>query len=256
MFGGKRIAVVMPAHNEARMIVRAVTEVPDYVDEVVVVDDASTDGTGSALLAISDRPGLHLVRHDENRGVGSAIVTGYRRALELGAEIVAVMAGDAQMHPSDLPGLLEPLLKGRADYVKGNRLAWPGVVKAMPLLRFIGNHGLSLLTRITSGYKEVRDSQCGYTAITTETLTRLDLDSLYHRYGFPNDMLAKLHTIGARLENVSVRPIYGQEVSGISLTTALFRVPRVLLRSYLWRMREERKVAGRLPAAPLNSADG
>lgn len=256
MFGGKRIAVVMPAHNESRMIVRAVDQIPEYVDDIVVVDDASTDGTHEALMPAADRPGLHLIRHEENRGVGSAIVTGYGRALELGAEIVTVMAGDAQMHPSDLPGLLAPLLQGRADYAKGDRLTWPGVVKVMPFLRFIGNHGLSWLTRISSGYREVRDSQCGYTAVTAETLMRLDLSGLYQRYGFPNDMLAKLHAIGARIENVSVRPVYGQEVSGISLATALFRVPMVLWRSYMWRLREERKVAGRLPAAPLNSADG
>jgi glycosyltransferase involved in cell wall biosynthesis len=256
MFGGKTIAVVMPAHDEAHMIMRAVTQVPEYVDDIVVVDDASTDATAEALPPFSERAGLHLIRHDRNRGVGSAIVTGYKRALELGAEFVAVMAGDAQMHPSDLPGLLEPLLQGRADYVKGDRLAWPGVIREMPLVRFIGNHGLSLLTRISSGYRGVRDSQCGYTAVTADVLMRLDLDALYHRYGFPNDMLAKLHAIGARVENVSVRPIYGQEVSGISLSTALFRVPMVLWRSYLWRLREERKIAGQLPAAPLNSADG
>jgi glycosyltransferase involved in cell wall biosynthesis len=237
MFGGKRVAVVVPAYNEARLIERAVSRVPEFVDHVLVVDDASSDGTLAALNGSSRRPGLECIRHESNKGVGGAIVTGYRRALAIGADVVAVMAGDAQMDPTDLPGLLEPVLRGRADYAKGDRLSWPGVARLMPLFRFVGNHVLSLLTRLTSGYRAVRDSQCGYTAISRAALLRLDLKQLYCRYGFPNDMLAHLHTAGARLAQVPVRPIYGEEVSGISWFTALVRVPLVLLRSYVKRRR-------------------
>jgi glycosyltransferase involved in cell wall biosynthesis len=256
MFGNKKISVVVPAHNEALIIVRAVRAIPDYVDHVIVVDDASCDGTLEALHRGVRRPGLQCIRHRENLGVGGAIVSGYRRALEIGADVVAVMAGDAQMDPEDLPQLLAPAVTGRADYVKGDRLSWPGVTKEMPLLRYIGNHLFSLLTRLSSGYRHVRDSQCGYTAVTAETLERVDLDALYHRYGFPNDMLAKLHTVGARLSNVAVRPIYGQEVSGISLATALFRVPLVLLRAYIWRNKTERALTARVEMPSLKGADG
>ena len=256
MFGNKRIAVVVPAHNEASIIARAVADVPDFVDHVIVVDDASTDGTLGVLRDGSARPGLVLIRHEENRGVGGAIVSGYRRALELEAEIVAVMAGAAQMDPEDLPELLAPAVFGSSDYVKGDRLSWPGVFKKMPFVRFVGNHVLSLLTRAASGYGHVRDSQCGYTAVTSESLKRIELSSLYNRYGFPNDMLAKLHVVGARLSNVAVRPIYGQEVSGISLATALFRVPLVLLKSYIWRMKREKQLTGHVEVPYLKSADG
>ncbi|MDD5309004.1 MAG: glycosyltransferase family 2 protein [Deltaproteobacteria bacterium] len=237
MFQGRTIAVVVPAYNEERLVARAVGQIPGYVDHVIVVDDASTDRTWEAVSQL-ERPGLVRVRHDRNGGVGAAIVTGYSRALTAGAEVVAVMAGDAQMDPADLPGLLAPVMSGEADYAKGDRLSWPGVFKVMPFLRFAGNHVFSVLTRITSGYRFVRDSQCGYTAVSARMLTRLDLKALYARYGFPNDMLAHLNAAGARLAQVPVRPIYGTEVSGISLTTALFRVPLVLLRSFLHRKRK------------------
>lgn len=235
MFGGKTIAVVVPAHNEERLIGKAVSQVPTFVDSVIVVDDASTDGTRASLAAVTDRPGLCCIVHDVNQGVGRAIATGYRRALEIGADVVAVMAGDAQMDPADLPLLLEPLIRGAADYAKGDRLSWPGVFRVMPLDRFIGNHLLTLLTRVTSGYRALRDSQCGYTAISARALGSLDLDSLYPRYGYPNDLLAYLHALGARLAEVPVRPIYGPETSGISLYTGLVRVPWVALRSFFRR---------------------
>ncbi len=237
MFAGKRIAVVVPAHNEERLLPRTLTTMPSFVDDVIVVDDASTDRTARIASEPSPRPGTILVRHERNRGVGAAIVTGYERALALGADVVVVMAGDAQMDPADLPRLLEPVAAGRADYAKGDRLSWPGAPRLMPLTRFLGNHLFSALTRLTSGYREVRDSQCGYTVISRATLSRLDLPRLYTRYGFPHDLLAHLHSIGSRLSQVPVQPIYGEEVSGISWFTALVRVPLVLVRSWLARRR-------------------
>jgi len=237
MLGEKRIAVIIPAYNEERLILKAVSSVPSYVDYILAVDDASVDATFERLREVDFRAGFECIRHERNLGVGGAIVTGYRRCLQLNADIAVVMAGDAQMDPNDLEPLLTPLLLNKADYSKGDRLSFPGVFKTMPLFRFVGNHILSLLTRYSSGYRQVRDSQCGYTALNKITLDKLDLDNLYLKYGFPNDILAKLHSVGARLAHVKVRPIYGEEVSGISWFTALFRVPLVLLKSYFWRKR-------------------
>jgi glycosyltransferase involved in cell wall biosynthesis len=235
VFEGKTIAVVIPAYNEERLVARAVSLVPNFVDHVIVVDDASADGTAEALGAMAERPGLEVIRHAENRGVGAAIATGYARSLSLGADVAAVMAGDAQMDPADLSGLIAPIVAGEADYSKGDRLSWPGVFGAMPFFRFVGNHALSQLTRLSSGYGEVRDSQCGYTAIGRGALARLDLTAIHTRYGYPNDLLAHLNALGAKLAQVPVRPIYGEEKSGISWFTALVRVPLVLARSFLRR---------------------
>ncbi|MDJ0765780.1 MAG: glycosyltransferase family 2 protein [Myxococcota bacterium] len=241
MFGGKTIAVVIPAHNEEQLIAYAIRRVPSYVDVVIVVDDASDDDTKHAMHRAAPRPGLYFLTHAVNRGVGGAIVTGYKHALRLGAEVVAVMAGDAQMDPADLPQLLLPIVEESADYAKGDRLSHAHVASEMPLMRLIGNHALSLLTRYTSGYRDIRDSQCGYTAASAEILDALDLDALYEGYGFPNDMLAHLHAIDARVAQVTVRPIYGLEKSEISLVTAFFRVPRVLYHSRVNRIKKERK---------------
>jgi glycosyltransferase involved in cell wall biosynthesis len=234
MLEGSVVAVVVPAFNEERLLGRTLASIPPCVDHVVVVDDGSTDGTREAAEA-SGEARLHLVRHDENRGVGAAIASGYARAHALGADVVAVMAGDAQMHPGDLLRVLEPVLAGRADYVKGNRLSHPAVLRRMPLARLFGNHVLTWLTRLATGLR-VQDSQCGYTALSCAVLPRLPLDELWRGYGYPNDLLGWLARCGARIAEVPVQPIYADERSGIRLYHALLVVPFVLARVALRRL--------------------
>ncbi|HET9620872.1 MAG TPA: glycosyltransferase family 2 protein [Kofleriaceae bacterium] len=237
MFRGLRIAVVIPAYNERTKIAATVATVPALADHVIVVDDASHDATAEQAAAAaaerSDPSSVEVVRHPVNRGVGGAITTGYRRALELGADIAVVMAGDGQMDPGDLPALLEPIARGDADYVKGNRFLHPEIWTAMPPARIVGNVVLSAATRVTSGYRHVFDSQCGYTAIHRRALTTIELDDLFPRYGYPNDLLSRLHVANMRVVDVPVRPIYGAAWrSGINLGTALHPIPWVLLRSW------------------------
>lgn len=199
-----------------------------------MVDDASDDGTVAAAREVDDTR-VRIVQHVANRGVGAAIVTGYGEAFRLGADVAVVMAGDAQMDPADLPALLAPLTEGEADYAKGNRLAFPGARARMPFTRFLGNHVLSVLTRLITGLA-VTDSQCGYTAITRHAAERLPLERLWPRYGYPNDLLGEISMAGLRAVDVVVRPVYADEVSGIGLRHALFVVPYVLLRVALRRM--------------------
>jgi hypothetical protein len=165
------------------------------------------------------------------------------------------MAGDAQMDPADLPAVLSPVVRGDADYVKGDRLSWPGSFTEMPVARFLGNCVLTRLTRITSGYREVRDSQCGYTAVSSRMLRLLDLEALYRRYGFPNDILAHLHTAGARMAQVTVRPVYEEEKSEISLFSAMVEVPLVLMRSYAKRLKREEHRSLYLQSGTLDSGN-
>ena len=231
MYRSLRVAVVIPAFNERRAITATVATIPEFVDEILVVDDASADDTSAQAQAASTR--ARVIRHATNGGVGRAITTGYRAALDLGVDVAVVMAGDGQMDPDDLPALLEPIARGEADYVKGNRFKHPEIWSAMPATRIVGNVLLSAATRVTSGYRHVFDSQCGYTAITRGVLEHLELDELFPRYGYPNDLLSRLNVAGARVVDVCVRPIYGaQWKSGINVGTVLHPIPWVLLRSW------------------------
>jgi glycosyltransferase involved in cell wall biosynthesis len=211
---GFRVAVVVPAFNEEALIRKVLATMPQFVDRVVVVDDASTDGTAAVLRAASsDR--VKVLRHRENRGVGAAIVTGYREALAAGADVIAVMAGDAQMHPDDLERLVRPVVARTADYAKGDRLHHPEVWRIMPAARLMAGHVLSWMTRTAAGLPALSDSQCGYTAISSKALEAIDLDALWPRFGYPNDLLGQLAAAGLTVADVPVRPLYGDEKSGI-----------------------------------------
>ncbi len=237
MYKGRRIAVVVPAYNEASKIARTLRSIPGFVDHVLVIDDASTDGTGR-IAARSQRRGLQVITHPKNRGVGAAIATGYARAFELGAEVTAVMAGDSQMDPADLASLVEEVVRGRADYAKGNRFAWPGVTRVMPVSRLIGNVILSWGTRLATGYDRIFDSQCGYTAANRVALTAFLSGPVFARYGYPNDLLARLRAFDAAVIDVPVRPVYGPDWrSGIRIWRVMAPLTFLLSRALLQRMR-------------------
>jgi glycosyltransferase involved in cell wall biosynthesis len=213
MLEGARLFVVVPAHNEERLLATTLAGVPAFVDLVVVVDDASRDRTAEVASAFPD-PRVRVVRHDTNRGVGAAIVTGYRVALDAGANAVAVMAGDAQMHPDDLVALARPVVRGEVDYAKGDRLAHPDVRRLMPWARRVVGSALSRLTGWAAGVP-LSDSQCGYTVISARAAEGIELHALYARYGYPNDLVGKLALAGYSIRDVPVRPVYGRETSGV-----------------------------------------
>lgn len=235
MLEGARIWVIVPAFNEERLIGRTLASIPAFVDRVVVVDDGSRDGTTARVSACEDSR-VELLRHPVNRGVGAAIATGYRRAFVHGeADVAAVMAGDAQMAPADLRPVITPVIRGEADYVKGDRLSHPAARERMPLTRWVGNHALTALTRAATGLS-IHDSQCGYTAIGRAAAERLPLDRLYPRYGYPNDLLSLAAIAGLRVAEVTVQPVYGEEQSGIRPRHLLTRFSPVLARGLLRRL--------------------
>lgn len=234
MYERRRIAVVIPAFNEADKVGTTVQSVPAFVDHVIVVDDGSADDT-SARARSCQRAGLEVLVHQENWGVGAAIATGYARARELRADITAVMAGDAQMDPGDLPGLLQAVIAG-ADYAKGNRFAGRGVWRVMPASRYFGNLVLSHLTRLCSGLWHVFDSQCGYTAISGRGLDVLLREPMFARYGYPNDVLVRLAQAGVTVVDVPVRAVYGPAWrSGIRPARVALPILRLLVRGAMWR---------------------
>jgi len=266
MFRGRVVAVVIPACNEADKIGATIRSVPDFVDHVIVVDDGSHDATATiaasdplSSVTLSPRSGqrvrvrgrVEVIVHPTNRGVGAAITTGYARALALGAHATAVMAGDGQMDPADLPQLLAPVVDGRADYAKGNRFAWPGGWRAMPAVRLFGGGLLSWLTKLASGYWRVGDSQCGYTVASRRALLAIGSD-LFPRYGYPNDLLAKLGAARARVVDVPVRPVYGPSWrSGLRPSRVALPIAWLLLRGFVRRLRARGRGAPLVEPTPV-----
>jgi|tagenome__1003787_1003787.scaffolds.fasta_scaffold20527836_1 glycosyltransferase involved in cell wall biosynthesis len=234
MLNDKRIAVVVPAHDEETLIGSTLASIPPFVDAIYVVDDASSDAT--AERAAGD-PRVRVIRHDRNQGVGAAIVTGYKAAVADGADVTCVMAADGQMDPVDLEHLAGAVARDEVDYAKANRLFTGEAWKLIPRSRYLGNAVLSLLTKIASGYWHVADSQSGYTAVSKTLLEELDLDRLYPRYGFPNDMLVQLNVWNARVRDFPSRPIYGVgERSGIRYRRVVPSIMWLLFRRFWWRL--------------------
>lgn len=228
MYKGKRVTVVVPAHNEEALIAATLAGIPEYVDSIVVVDDASADRTAEiASQAAASDARISVLRHEENQGVGGTVIDGYKCAIDQESDIAVVMAGDNQMDPAYLPRLLDKITEHDYDAAKGNRfLASPAALARMPRYRQFGNVLLTILTKAASGYWSLFDSQNGYYAVATETLRRLDLDRVARRYDLENSILIQMNVIGARVSDVPIPARYGDEVSGIRL----WRVaPRMLL---------------------------
>jgi glycosyltransferase involved in cell wall biosynthesis len=267
VYRGRSVGIVVPAYNEEGFVGDVIESLPDYVDRVYVVDDCSTDGTwaeiqrharkiddtaatavadGSEAADAADRRSdggtafdrqVVPIQHEENRGVGGAIKTGYRRAREDRIEVISVMGGDGQMDPKILDRLLDPIVEGRADYVKGNRLLTPADREEMPTFRLIGNGILSVLTKIASGYWKIGDPQNGYTAISLEALESAPIEDVYEYYGYCNDLLVKLNASELRVVDVPVPSRYADEESHITYSEYIPRVSGMLLENFLWRLR-------------------
>jgi glycosyltransferase involved in cell wall biosynthesis len=237
MHFGSAVVVIVPARDEGRHIGGVVRSMPAMVDEVIVVDDGSRDDTfeRAAEAAAQVAARVTFLRHARPMGVGRSIVAGYRAALAAytrPGDVFVVMAGDGQMHPADLAAVVDPVAHGHADYTKGNRLSWPGVEDAMPWARRLGTRIFSSLTSVATG-RTVHDSQCGYTALSRRACSTLPLERIWHGFGYPNDLLARLVESGARIAEVPVRPLYGNEESHLRVwhLPAIFR----LLMAAWWR---------------------
>ena len=239
MLEDRRVAVVVPAYDEEQLIATTLAGIPAFVDRIYVVDDGSHDATVERARGVGDSR-VEVVAHDRNRGVGAAIVTGYKRALAEGMDVACVMAADNQMDPGDLELLARPVARGELDYAKANRLVTGEAWDLIPRTRYLGNAVLSLLTKVASGYWHVADSQSGYTAIGRRTLEALDLDRVYTGYGFPNDLLVHLNVWNARVRDFPSRPVYGVgERSGIRYHKVVPRISWLLVKGFFWRLREK-----------------
>lgn len=235
MFKRNKICVVVPAYNEEKFLLQVIKTMPEFIDHIVVIDDASTDNTFKVALNSGDER-VFVIKHEVNQGVGGAILTGHNKALEYGADISVVMAGDGQMDPQYLPDLLDPIIEEGYYYTKGNRFLKSGALTGMPKLRIFGNIVLTFLTKLSSGYWHIFDPQNGYSAIKCDTLRELDLDRIAKRYEFENDMLINLNIGNYRIKDVFIPSRYQGEESKIKLHSFIGRTSLLLFKGFSKRI--------------------
>jgi len=238
MYKNHRVAVVIPAHNEEGFIGQVIVGLPDLVDDIIVIDDCSTDATADAATTVGD-PRVRVLCPPCNAGVGGSTLLGYRTALDLGADIVVKMDGDGQMFPEYLPVLLDPLIDKGYDYAKGNRFLHRGALSSMPRHRIFGNIVSTFMTKLASGYWNIFDPQNGYTAIRAAQLRELDFASIHPRFFFENDMLIHLNLLGARVKDVAMPARYGEEVSDLNLMQIGLSFPLLLHMRFYKRIYEK-----------------
>ncbi len=230
------IAVVIPSYRVKPFLKDVVLTLPEYVNDIIVVDDKCPD---ESYTVVEGMDKVHIVRHEVNQGVGGAMVSGYKKALELEADIVVKVDGDGQMDPNLMLPLLKPLIENRADYTKGNRFRDAEALKSMPSVRLFGNSVLSFLVKTASGYWTIMDPTNGYTAIYRFALQDLPLDSLDKRYFFESDMLINLNIVGAVTKDVSMPAQYGDEESSLSIKKVIMDFPMKLLKGFIKRLKLE-----------------
>ena len=237
MYKNKKIGIVIRAYNEGASISSVVGMVPDFVDRIYLVNDGSTDGTPRIVSQLAqNQTKLVAINHAVRMGAGSATISGFKKAIEENIDIVASIDGDGQMASSILYQFLDPLVSGQADFVKGDRLSRREYRKEMPVWRTFGNLVLTYLTRAASGYWHLSDPQNGYTAISKETLAKLDLDKIHRGFAFENDILVKLNVVGAKVLSVPHAAVYGGQQSKINYISFIFQTSWLLLRDFFWRV--------------------
>ena len=229
------VAVVIPAYRVAAEIAGVLVGIPNFVSMIVVVDDASPDDT-AAIVERSGDPRVHLIRRPTNGGVGAAVLSGYRFALEHGADIAVKVDGDGQMDSSQIGRLVEPIIRGEADYAKGNRFVHTRQLAGMPLLRRLGNTGLSFMVKVASGYWQVFDPTNGFTAIHARALEAVDWEAVDPRWFFETSMLIELGLVGAVTRDVYMPARYGSETSSLSIRETLAGFPPRLFARTLRRI--------------------
>ena len=235
MLKQQKIAVVIPAYNEEKLIGKTVNSLPEFVDHIVVVNDGSTDQTARVLKELNQHDQrLTILTNDPNQGIGASLVKGFNRALELPVDLVFVMAGDAQCDPNYLKPMVETLLDENLDYVKANRFMHLDALTQMPTYRRIGNIIITLLTKFSTGYYSIFDSQNGYGVFRRQTLERIRFDKLGTRYEYENALLLELSLANARIKDVAVPAIYGEETSTIPFFRTVWRALEVLWNGF-WR---------------------
>ena len=221
-----KIAVVIPAYKAQDQILRVLEDIPNFVDKILVVDDACPSQTGTLVASQTKDPRVEVIFNKTNLGVGGAVLVGYQKALDENHEIVIKVDADGQMDLQQMSALIKPILAGEADYTKGNRFDSLEDLEQMPRARIIGNAGLSLMSKLSTGYWDINDPTNGYTAIHRSSLSRIALQKVRKTFFFESDMLFRLSLIRAVVVDVPMRAIYGSETSNLRIGRAIWEFPR------------------------------
>lgn len=243
MYRNQKIALVIPAYNEARLIRPTLANVPPVIDKIYVVDDKSPDDQDEVILECAQKdPRITLLKHEINQGPGGAIITGYLQAAADRYDLVVVVGGDHQMRLEEVNHFLDPLIDGKADYAKGNRFLLSKLedtLGKMPLMRLIGNSLITALTKIASGYYKTMDVVDGYTVITRRAIELIDWKYAWKRYGYPMDFLIRINAYGLKIVDIPRTAVYlpGERQSQIKGLSYTLRVAPMLLKGFLWRLR-------------------
>ncbi len=230
------IAVVIPSYKVTRHILGVIAAIGPEVARIYVVDDCCPDGSGDFVAAGCADPRVRVLRHAANQGVGGAVMSGYRAAIEEGLAVIVKVDGDGQMDPALIPAFVAPILAGHADYTKGNRFYDLEQIRAMPPLRLFGNAVLSLMTKLSSGYWDLFDPTNGFTALHADTARHLPFDKISRRYFFETDMLFRLNTLRAAVVDVPMDASYGDEVSNLRISRIVTEFLAKHARNFLKRL--------------------
>ncbi|MBF0349714.1 MAG: glycosyltransferase family 2 protein [SAR324 cluster bacterium] len=230
-----KLAVIIPCYRVKAHILQVLQSIPENVDHIFVVDDACPEQSGKLAETYND-PRVEVIFHSQNQGVGGAMITGYRRMLETECDVAVKMDGDGQMDARFIPQLIDPIVKGQADYTKGNRFFHFRELRQMPRIRLFGNSALSFVLKLVSGYWNMMDPTNGFTAIHRETIRQLELDKLDQRYFFESDMLVQLNITNAVVQDVPMPAKYEDEKSSMQISRILLQFPAKLLRRFCKRI--------------------
>ena len=231
------ITVVIPCYNVSRQIKDVINQLPPEVTWIIAVNDCSKDDTEKILVQLKESNGkIILITHEINQGVGGAMKTGFKKSVELNSDITIKMDGDNQMDSSYIPGLIRPLIESKADYTKGNRFRDFKALKKMPVIRRIGNLGLSFCIKAASGYWNIFDPNNGFVAISNDMLKSIDIGKIHKRYFFESSMLIELYHADAVIQEIPMKAKYGDEISHLSLTRTLLGFPPKLLKAFIRRI--------------------
>ena len=238
------IAVVVPCFNVAAHIAAVIGALPPDITWIIAINDGSTDDTEKILLQLQqDNEKIIYLKHERNQGVGGAMLSGFRKSLELNSAVTIKIDGDNQMDSAYIPQLVRPILQGTADYAKGNRFRDFQALKQMPVIRRIGNVGLSFCIKAASGYWNIFDPTNGFIAISNEMLRTINFNKIHHRFFFESSMLTELYHVNCVIQEIPMKARYGLETSTLSIAKTLIGFPprllfallrRIILRYYLF----------------------